>query len=117
MMPEFVKHRLPHPACEIVSIFGNIAMGNPKDGDLVRHRGRVQHRLFGDRNPFIEAEEVFPVKRMVLDDHHEVVECRPELLGHLVKDGGHEFLELIFGHMMGHSQDPREDLTPSAITL
>jgi len=117
MVSEFMEHRLSHPTCKIVGIFGDITMRNSKDRDLIRHRRGVQRRLFGDWNTFVEAQEILSVGRMFLNDHHQVFESRPKLLGHLVKNDGHEFLKLLFGHMMGHSHDPREVLTPPCITL
>src|SRR6185312_15745936 len=79
----------------------------PVEGDPVRQQAAVVVSALGQRDAFVQTEQVRVVRVALLDQHDHVVHQPGELLGHLVQGVADELLEPAPGDLDHGSRKPR----------
>ncbi len=77
---------------QLLAVAAHVAQGRPVDGDAVGEGTGVEVP-FGQRDPLVQAEDVGLLLVAVRDQHHDVVEHRPQLVGHQVQTLPDQLLE------------------------
>src|SRR5581483_6063714 len=90
-VPDLVHDRGPHLLRDVLLRVADGADRGAVDGDPVRQRGRVVGEPLGERDPFVEPEEVGVGP--VLDEDDDVAQQAGELVGQRVQRVGDELLE------------------------